>query len=52
MEKAFINDAFKEKLKPHNHQLEVMQIGVSLKNLEIFSNNTLMNYLTTPPYRC
>ena len=24
MEKAFINDAFKEKLEPHNHQLEVL----------------------------
>ena len=24
MDKAFINDAFKEKLEPHNHQLEVL----------------------------
>ena len=24
MEEAFINDAFKEKLEPHNHQLEVL----------------------------
>ena len=24
MEKAFINDAFKEELEPHNHQLEVL----------------------------
>ena len=24
MEKAFINDAFKQKLEPHNHQLEVL----------------------------
>ena len=24
MEKAFINDAFKERLEPHNHQLEVL----------------------------
>jgi len=24
VEEAFINDAFKEKLEPHNHQLEVL----------------------------
>ena len=38
MEKAFINDAYKERLEPRNHQLEFLQIGVSLKKFRDFTN--------------
>ena len=33
MEKAFINDAFKEKIVPYNHQLEVLAYWSKPENI-------------------
>ena len=38
MEEAFINDAFKEKLEPHNHQLEVLADWSKPKKIRDFIN--------------